>query len=99
MDRFRSPDSLLTCRDGETLFVSVILHALSVGQDTCLYFASCAGSNRVELATDSVFIVNGTSGSVTNLYFEAVFTDLSYFYVQPDKDYTAQVWLLPVRIE
>jgi len=99
MNRFRSIDSLLQCRNGETLGVTVKLSIYSVNPDTCLFFASCAGANRVELDTDSMLIVSGTSGSIVNIYFEAVIKDMAYFYVQPEKEYTSQVWLLPVKIE
>jgi hypothetical protein len=63
----------------------------------CLFYASCGGTNRVELPDGEGAVVVSGSG-VTNLYFESVVKN-SYYYVVPEEDYKAQIWLVPVQIQ
>gem|GEM_PF-771756 len=102
MNRFRALDSLLEFTDGETLTVEVTLGFGTVTADIAEFFASCGGTERVELpvptgGTGGVgsLIVHGNG--ITNLYFEVV-TNAYYYYERPERDYIAQVWLVPVRI-
>lgn len=97
MNRFRSIDSLLNYEDGETLGVTIILNFFAASDTITSFFASCGGSDRVELPGGSGDLVINGSG-VTNLYFEAVHRE-AYYYVKPEKDYMANVWLLMVEIE
>lgn len=102
MNRFRAIDSLLEFADGETLTVEVTLGFGTVTVDIAEFFAICGGTERVELPVPS----GGTGGvgqlvvhgnGITNLFFEVV-TNEYYYYERPERDYIAQVWLVPVRI-
>lgn len=96
MDRFRAIDSLLEYDTGETLTVEITLRlgaVVAVGD--CELFASCGGA-RVNLDKND-FRLGLTGQGITNLCFEAVL-DETYYYVFPQKEYKAQVWLIPVNI-
>jgi len=102
MNRFRAIDSLLEFADGETLTVEVTLGFGTVTADQAEFFTSCGGTERVELPVPTggtggigQLVVSGTG--ITNLYFEVV-TNGYYYYERPERDYIAQVWLVPVRI-
>lgn len=96
MDRFRAIDSLLEYDAGETLFVEITLRSgATVAVGDCELFASCGGA-RVNLGYTAGRL--GLTGQgITNLCFEAVL-DETYYYVLPQKEYKAQVWLIPVNI-
>jgi hypothetical protein len=96
MDRFRAIDSLLEYDAGETLFVEITLRAgATVAVGDCELFASCGGA-RVNLGYTAGRL--GLTGQgITNLCFEAVLNE-TYYYVLPQKEYKAQVWLIPVNI-
>ena len=96
MDRFRAIDSLLEYDAGETLFVEITLRfGATVAVGDCELFASCGGA-RVNLGYTAGRL--GLTGQgITNLCFEAVL-DETYYYVFPQKEYKAQVWLIPVNI-
>lgn len=96
MNRFRGLDSLLEFEDGETLGVLITLDPFSnLAVGDCEFFASCGGE-RVNLGvTNNEFVISGQG--ITNIYFEVVAND-AYYYVFPEKDYKALVWLIPVRI-
>lgn len=97
MNRFRALDSLLVISSGETLGVDLTLAFGQVVDSMCVFYASCGGANRVPLVNGSGSLIVAGSG-ITNVYFEAVVTE-SYYYVVPEKDYKAQVWLIPMRIQ
>jgi len=97
MNRFRSIDSLINVPAGETLGVELTLAFGQVVDTMCVFYASCGGTNRVELEDGAGSLIVTGSG-VTNLYFESVVKN-SYYYVVPEEDYKAQVWLIPVRIQ
>jgi hypothetical protein len=97
MNRFRSIDSLLVVPDGETLGIDLTLAFGQVTDSMCVYYASCGGTNRVQLDGGSGSLVVTGSG-LTNLYFESVVI-YPYYYVVPEEDYKAQVWLIPVQIQ
>jgi hypothetical protein len=96
MNRFRAIDSLLEYDAGETLTVEITLRAgATVAVGDCELFASCGGA-RVNLGYTAGRL--GLTGQgITNLCFEAVL-DETYYYVLPQKEYKAQVWLIPVNI-
>ncbi|MCW3986687.1 MAG: hypothetical protein NWE87_00060, partial [Candidatus Bathyarchaeota archaeon] len=96
MDRFRAIDSLLEYDAGEILFVEITLRpGASVEAGDCEFFASCEGA-RVNLGyTGNSLALTGQG--ITNLCFEAVLNE-TYYYVLPQKEYKAQVWLIPVNI-
>ena len=96
MDRFRAIDSLLEYDAGETLSVEITLRSgATVAVGDCELFASCGGA-RVNLGYTAGRL--GLTGQgITNLCFEAVL-DETYYYVLPQKEYKAQVWLIPVNI-
>ena len=99
MDRFRAIDSLLEYDVGETLFVEITLRGATVAVGDCELFASCGGA-RVNLGfTNYELVISRKSPDqgITNLCFEAVL-DETYYYVLPQKEYKAQVWLIPVNI-
>jgi len=97
MDRFRAIDSLLEYDAGETLFVEIELTGV-ITSDDCELFASCGGA-RVNLGFENnELVISGQSGQdITNLCFEVVFNE-TYYYVLPQKEYKAQVWLIPVNV-
>lgn len=96
MDRFRAIDSLLEYDAGETLTVDITLRTgASVEIGNCELFASCGGA-RVNLGKTAGKL--GLTGEdITNLCFEVVLNE-TYYYVFPQKEYKAQVWLIPVNI-
>lgn len=96
MNRFRAIDSLLEYDAGEILFVEITLRfGATVAVGDCELFASCGGA-RVNLGYTAGRL--GLTGQgITNLCFEAVL-DETYYYVFPQKEYKAQVWLIPVNI-
>jgi len=99
MDRFRAIDSLLEYDVGETLFVEITLRGATVAVGDCELFASCGGA-RVNLGfTNNELVISRKSPDqgITNLCFEAVLDEI-YYYVLPQKEYKAQVWLIPVNI-
>ncbi len=99
MDRFRSIDSLLEYDDGDTLQVSILL-TNAVPGSLCTCLGSIGGENRTYMSWTAAG-ANGnlvvTGQGITNLYFEAINRD-AFYYVQPRKEYQAQVWLIPIRI-
>lgn len=97
MNRFLAIDSLLEFASGDTtITVEIILPFGGADPFLCSFFASCGGTDRVELPGGSGTLKLSGQG-ITNLYFETMLND-SYYYVQPQKEYKAQVWLVPVRI-
>jgi hypothetical protein len=67
-----------------------------------VYYAACAGDtpHRTQLpgiAIGAEGYVYLSGQGIVNLYFEAVSRD-SYYYVNPQRDFLATVWLVPVRI-
>jgi hypothetical protein len=98
MNRFRSPDSLLEYPAGKILNVAMTLIPIPFPTDSCLFFASCGGGNRVQLIKASGnLVVSGDEGKIVNLYFESVVPN-SYYYINPSRGYNATVWLIPIRI-
>jgi len=96
MNRFRAIDSLLEYDAGEILFVEITLRfGATVAVGDCELFASCGGA-RVNLGYNGDSLVL-TGEGITNLCFEAVLNE-TYYYVFPQKEYKAQVWLIPVNI-
>lgn len=96
MNRFRAIDSLLEYDAGEILFVEITLRfGATVAVGDCELFASCGGA-RVNLGYNGDSLVL-TGEGITNLCFEVVI-DETYYYVLPQKEYKAQVWLIPVNI-
>ena len=97
MNRFRSIDSLLVVDAGDTLGIDLTLAFGQVTDSMCVFYASCGGTNRVQLEDGSGSLVITGSG-LTNLYLESVVI-YPYYYVVPEEDYKAQVWLVPVQIQ
>lgn len=96
MNRFRAIDSLLEYDAGEILFVEITLRfGATVAVGDCELFASCGGA-RVNLGYNGDSLVL-TGEGITNLCFEVVLNE-TYYYVLPQKEYKAQVWLIPVNI-
>ncbi len=96
MNRLRAVDSLLTYPANETLFARVSISPAEL-QNDYFYFVSLGGQKRVQLVDGTgSFVITGQG--IENLYIEAVAKD-SYYYVTPNKGYSAVVWLIPVRVE
>jgi len=97
MNRFRALDSLLTFSVNDTITVAITLGFGTVVDSMVSYYALCEGSNRVELDGGSGAL-ELTGAGIKNLYIEIVVNE-AYYYYAPTKDYKAQVWLIPVRIQ
>ncbi|UCG91557.1 MAG: hypothetical protein JSV97_10820 [candidate division WOR-3 bacterium] len=95
MDRFRAIDSLLVYDNGDLLTVTVQLGG-QVSAADCVFFVTVGDSARVNIVTAGNQIEVIGDG-IANLYFEVVETSV-YYYVNPEKDYKATMWLIPVRI-
>ncbi len=96
MNRFRAIDSLLTFTDGEKVTVAITLYVGTVTADMCHFYASCDG-NRVQIESNLDTLVLSGPG-IKNLCFEVVLQD-PYYYEQPEKEFGAQMWLIPVEIQ
>jgi hypothetical protein len=97
MNRFRHIDSILVYSASvESLDVSITLAAGGPEVAEVSFFASCAGSDRAELAS-GIGEMRISGSGIVNLYFEAVWKD-SYYYINPDKGYKSTVWLIPVQL-
>ncbi len=95
MNRFRAVDSLLSFANGEKVTVEFTLYYGSVTAGMCQFYASCAG-NRVHVRGSSDTLVFNGSG-IQYLAVEAIIND-AYYYVQPEKKFGGQMWLIPVEV-
>lgn len=97
MDRFRAVDSLLVYTAGDTLDI-VATATAGFNADSVTFYASCGGTNRVELPNGSGSLVLKNETGITNLYFEVVEPN-TYYYALPPFEYAATVWLVPVVLQ
>ncbi len=98
MNRFRSIDSLMGFDSGDTLDIEITVYNVVPGS-LDVFFASIGGGGRTEITglhTGTGHVVTSGSG-ITNLFFE-VATDEAFYYVVPPKEYSSNVWLIPVTI-
>lgn len=107
MNRFRHIDSLLEYTTAELANDSIrVVFALSSLTDTAKsysYYATANGVRRSGTASGttsgSVYLnLSALTPGIHNIYFEVVQND-AYYYVVPEKDYAATVWLVPIRIK
>lgn len=101
MARFRHIDSLLVIdyaalTADSMLFIQTTLYFGTIPDTMVQWFASIGGENRVWL-DGGVGNLKITGSGITNLFIECVVTK-GYYYVQPEGEYEAEVWLVPVRI-
>jgi hypothetical protein len=101
MARFRHIDSLLVIDYADLTSDSMVFIQTTLGfgpvTDTMVqWFASIGGENRVWL-DGGIGNLKITGSGITNLFIECV-VSAGYYYVQPEGDYKAEVWLVPVRI-
>lgn len=101
MARFRHIDSLLVIdyadlTSDSMLFIQTTLGFGPVTDTMVQWFASIDGENRIWL-DGGIGNLKITGSGVTNLFIECV-VSAGYYYVQPEGDYKAEVWLVPVRI-
>lgn len=101
MARFRHVDSLLVIDYADLTSDSMLTIQTTLGfgtiTDTMVqWFASIGGENRVWL-DGGIGNVKITGSGITNLFIECV-VSAGYYYVQPEGEYKAEVWLVPVRI-
>jgi hypothetical protein len=100
MNRFRSIDSLMDFT-GDSVDVTITVYNVIPGT-LLVYFTSAGGVTRRSLinqgsgnSSQTRALALGGAG-ITNLYFEALATEVLY-YVVPRKDYSSNVWLIPVN--
>lgn len=101
MARFRHVDSLLVIdyadlTSDSMLFIQTTLGFGTVTDTMVQWFASIAGENRIWL-DGGIGNLKITGSGITNLFIECV-VNAGYYYVQPEGEYQAEVWLVPVRI-
>jgi hypothetical protein len=107
MNRFRHIDSLLeyatTDLANDSIRVVIDLSAMTDTSKLFSYYVAYEGQRRQMKSagkkTGAGYInLSGLSAGIHNLYFEATLDD-AYYYVKPAKEYTASVWLVPIRIK
>ena len=101
MARFRHIDSLLVIdyadlTSDSMLFIQTTLGFGTITDTMVQWFASIGGENRVWL-DGGIGNLKITGSGVTNLFIECVVSS-GYYYVLPEGEYKAEVWLVPVRI-
>ena len=101
MARFRHIDSLLVIDYADLTSDSMLTIQTTLGfgtiTDTMVqWFASIGGENRIWL-DGGIGNLKITGSGVTNLFIECVVSS-GYYYVLPEGEYKAEVWLVPVRI-
>ena len=97
-NRFRSIDSLLGFGNGDSLDIEIAVYNVVPGS-LDVFFASVGGGGRREITglhSGTGTIIAGGTG-ITNLFFE-VAADEAFYYVVPAKEYSSNVWLIPVNI-
>lgn len=98
MNRFRSIDSLMGFSNGDSLGIEISVYNVVPGS-LDVFFASVGGGGRTEItglhSGTGTVVASGTG--ITNLFFEVV-ADEVFYYVLPAKEYSANVWLIPVNI-
>ena len=101
MARFRHIDSLLVIdyadlTSDSMLFIQTTLGFGTITDTMVQWFASIGGENRIWL-DGGIGNLKITGSGVTNLFIECVVSS-GYYYVLPEGEYKAEVWLVPVRI-
>jgi hypothetical protein len=98
MNRFRSIDSLLGFGNGDSLEIEITVYNVVPGS-LDVFFASVGGGGRTEITGlhSGTGTVIASGSGITNLFFE-VAADEVFYYVVPQKEYNANVWLIPVDI-
>jgi len=107
MNRFRHVDSLLEYPiadlANDSFRVVIDLGSLTDTSKLYSYYVDFEGQRKQMKAagkkTGAGYInLSGLSAGIHNLYFEVMLND-AYYYIKPAKEYTASVWLVPIRIK